>query len=196
MLLSGTCPATGGNSGDLDGKDTTDMLAWIIHYVATGTLAVVFALALSHKLRSYPRFRASLQAYGIVPEFLLGIFAPTIVLLEALAVLSLFVPDGPGSLVAFAVLGVYTVAMGLNLARGRRYIDCGCGDLPTPLSGWLLLRNVLLMALAWPYGLPQVYAGSPWAWLLAAMVVVVFVVFYLTMEQLLASEGLVEVDNG
>jgi hypothetical protein len=98
------------------------MLDWIVHYVATGTLTVVFALALSHKLRSYPRFRASLQAYGIVPIFLLGIVAPSVVLLEAVAAVCLFLPVGPGSLLAFAVLGVYTVAMTVNLARGRRYI--------------------------------------------------------------------------
>jgi len=172
------------------------MLDWVVHYVAMGTLGAVFALALSHKFRSYARFRASLQAYGIVPEFLLGVVAPFIVLVEALAALCLFIPIGPGSLLAFAVLGVYTVAMGLNLARGRRYIDCGCGDLPTPLSGWLLLRNGLLMGLAWPYGLEGGYSGTPWTWLLVSAVVLVFVVFYLTMEQLLANAGLVEVDHG
>jgi hypothetical protein len=99
-------------------------------------------------------------------------------------------------LLAFVILGVYTVAMSVNLARGRRYIDCGCGDLPTPLSGWLLLRNGLLMALAWPYGLGGDYSGTPWTWLLVSAVVLVFVVFYLTMEQLLANAGLVEVDHG
>lgn len=172
------------------------MLDWIVHYTATGALAAVFALALSHKLRAFARFRASLQGYGIVPEFLLGLVAPAIVGLEALALLCLFIPVGPGSLLAFTVLGVYTVAMALNLVRGRRFIDCGCGDLPTPLSGWLLLRNGLLMALAWPYGLQTGYTASLGAWLLVGVVVLVLVVFYLTMEQLLANTGLVEVDHG
>jgi hypothetical protein len=172
------------------------MLDWVVHYVAMGTLAAVFALALSHKLRSYARFRASLQAYGIVPEFLVGVVAPLIVLVEVLATVCLLAPIGPGSLLAFAVLGVYTVAMGVNLARGRRYIDCGCGDLPTPLSGWLLVRNGLLMGLAWPYGLEGDYSGTASTWLLVSAVVLVFVVFYLTVEQLLANAGLVEVDHG
>lgn len=172
------------------------MFDWIVHYIAAGTLAVVFVLAMGHKLRNYARFRASLQAYGIVPEFLLRFVGPFIVLLEALAVLCLLLPLGPGSLLAFAVLGVYSVAMGTNLLRGRKYIDCGCGDLPTPLSGWLLLRNLMLMALAWPYALPAGYAGSAWAWSLVTVVVLVLVVFYLTIEQLLANNGLIELDHG
>ncbi|MDH3643730.1 MAG: methylamine utilization protein MauE [Gammaproteobacteria bacterium] len=172
------------------------MLDWIVHSVAVGTLALVFGLALSHKLRAYARFRASLQAYGIVPEFLLGVATPLIVALEAAALVCLFLPGVPGSLLAFATLGIYTVAMGVNLARGRRYIDCGCGDLPTPLSSWLLLRNGLLMALAWPYGLHAGYVASPAAWLLAGAVVLVLVVFYLTMEQLLANTGVVGEDHG
>jgi hypothetical protein len=172
------------------------MLDWIVHYAATGTLALVFTRALGHKLRSYRRFQASLQAYGIVPDFLLGLSAPTVVLLEALTLLCLFVPVGPGSLLAFTVLGVYTVAMSVNIGRGRRYIDCGCGDLPTPLSGWLLLRNLMLMGLAWPYGVAAGYDGSPWAWSLVAVIVLVLGVFYLTIEQLLANDGLVGVDHG
>ena len=34
------------------------------------------------------------------------------------------------------------------MLRGRSYIDCGCGDAPTGLSGWLLLRNGVLIILA------------------------------------------------
>jgi len=170
-------------------------LDWIVHQVATGILAVVFALALVHKLRGYPRFRASLEAYGLVPVRLLGIVAPFVVLLEMLAVLCLLLPAGPGPLPAFALLAVYTSAMLVNLLRGRSYIDCGCGDQPTPLSGWLVARNGLLMALAWPHE-PAAAHGSAGAWLLVVGIVLVAIIFYLTLEQLLANRGLVETDHG
>lgn len=172
------------------------MFDWFLHQVATGTLAVIFALALSHKLRGYARFRASLQAYAIVPEVLIGVVAPAFVVLEGIALLCLFLPVGPGSLLAFAMLGIYTLAICVNLGRGRTHIDCGCGDQPTPLSAWLVVRNALLMALAWPYAVAPEHGGSPWAWLLVMAVVLVLAVFYLTLEQLLANRGFGELEHG
>jgi hypothetical protein len=55
------------------------------------------------------------------------------------------------AMVAAAVLLlVYAAAIGINLARGRRDIDCGCMGPANRqlLSGWLLLRNGLLAAIA------------------------------------------------
>ena len=51
------------------------------------------------------------------------------------------------------LLAVYALAMALNLLRGRVYIGCGCslGGSPasdTPLSWWLVMRNLLLSGLA------------------------------------------------
>jgi hypothetical protein len=45
------------------------------------------------------------------------------------------------------LLATFTGAIAINLARGRRNIDCGCfgSELRQELSGWLLLRNVFLM---------------------------------------------------
>jgi hypothetical protein len=44
---------------------------------------------------------------------------------------------------------VFTAAIALNLARGRRDLDCGCFGplLRQPLSGWLVVRNGLLALL-------------------------------------------------
>ncbi|MGH8629603.1 MAG: MauE/DoxX family redox-associated membrane protein, partial [Burkholderiales bacterium] len=51
---------------------------------------------------------------------------------------------------ACALLLVYALAMGINLARGRRDIDCGCfkSALKQTISGWLIGRNLLLAAAA------------------------------------------------
>lgn len=173
------------------------MWEWVIHKVAAGTIACVFALALYHKARNFPRFRASLAAYGIVPGFLVPIAAPLVMGFEVAALACLFLPTGPGSLLAFSVLGIYSMAMLVNLFRGRDYIDCGCGDLPTPLSGWLVLRNALLMALAWPYGVTaQAMPAEAAAWALVVLTVAVLMSLYLILEQLLANSGVSDANRG
>jgi hypothetical protein len=51
--------------------------------------------------------------------------------------------------VLIVLLGVFTGAIAINLARGRTDIDCGCFGpaLRQRLSWWLLLRNGALFAL-------------------------------------------------
>lgn len=163
------------------------MLEWVIHQTGVGVLIVVFGLAVSHKLRNYPRFRASVAAYEMVPEAFVAWFAALIVAVEALTVLLLLTHEGRGMLLGFALLGTYTMAMGLNLARGRSEIDCGCGDLPTPLSRWLLLRNVVLMGLALAAARHPEAEGSFGGWMLTGTAVVAATGLYLIVEQLLAN---------
>lgn len=61
---------------------------------------------------------------------------------------------------AIVLLLVFAAAMGINIARGRSQIDCGCGrsQLRQPLSWLLVWRNLalagLLMPLAMPLDLP------------------------------------------
>lgn len=53
---------------------------------------------------------------------------------------------------AIALLLVFAAAMGINIARGRSHIDCGCGrsQLRQPLSWLLVWRNLALAALLTP----------------------------------------------
>lgn len=164
------------------------MLSWILYMTAMGTLALVFAISVSHKLRDYARFRASLAAYGLVPDRLLPVLAPVVILLELAAIVAIFLPVGPGVTLAFALLVVYTLALSVNLLRGNTTIDCGCGDAPTPISGWLLLRNGALLLLALPH---EPASGPPdlLHWLLVAGLILTLGVFYLIIEQLLANHA-------
>ena len=164
------------------------MLSWILYMTAMGTLALVFALSVSHKLRDYARFRASLGAYQLFPERWLGLFAPLVILLELAAIVAILLPTGPGVSVAFGLLVIYTVALTINLLRGNTSIDCGCGDAPTPISGWLLLRNGGLLLLALPV---QPEDGPPdlLHWALVAALVTLLMVFYLIFEQLLVNHA-------
>ncbi len=171
------------------------MLYWVLYTTAIGTLAAVFALSVRHKLRDFPRFKASLGAYRLFPDSLLPLAAPAVVALELAAIIALFLPVGPGLWIAFGLLCLYTLAITINLLRGVTAIDCGCGDQPTPISGWLLLRNGALLLIAFPQD-PASTGGTIAGWALVAVLVVVALLFYLTIEQLLANQFVREVSDG
>ncbi|MEM9620573.1 MAG: MauE/DoxX family redox-associated membrane protein [Pseudomonadota bacterium] len=164
-------------------------------------LAAVFGLAVWHKLRAWPRFLAVLEAYRIVPAGLLVPAAALVVLAELATVALLVLATPAGAAAAAGLLGIYLVAMVVNMARGRRLIDCGCGDTPTPLPAYLLARNVALMALcAWPlFGPQRLLQLGPetttleltWGLsLCAAAMASLGVLLYLSAEQLLANHGI------
>ncbi len=111
-------------------------------------LAAMFAVAGISKLRDKRRFHGIVLDYRLLPPRLAMQVArslPWIELVLALALLAGAPPALPG---AAALLLAYGAAMAINLARGRRRMDCGCGAEPQWLSGWLVLRNILLAAAA------------------------------------------------
>ena len=162
------------------------MLTWVAYTSAMGALALVFVFSVSHKLRDYHRFKASLGAYRLLPEALLGVMAPLVIGLEVAAIVAIVLPVGPGTAIAFGLLLIYTLALTVNLLRGNTSIDCGCGDVPTPISGWLLLRNGALLLLAIPHA-PLSGTPSLLHWVLAGGLVVLLALFYLIVEQLLSN---------
>ncbi len=72
--------------------------------------------------------------------------------LEALAALGLLLSAtrAGAALLMAVLLATFSAAIAINLARGRREIDCGCFGpaLRQTLSGWLLARNAMLLAAA------------------------------------------------
>ena len=73
-------------------------------------------------------------------------------LLELLIAFALLVPFSRAiaAVGAAALIALYAAAIGINLWRGRRDIDCGCAgpDQAQPLRPVLLLRNSVLVGLA------------------------------------------------
>ncbi|MEZ5557487.1 MAG: MauE/DoxX family redox-associated membrane protein [Pseudomonadales bacterium] len=166
-----------------------DMLGWVIQEISAVTLAAVFALGAWHKVRGYPRFVASLEAYRLFPQALTRLVAPVVVFTECAAAGLSLTGWGPGSLLGFVLLGLYTGAIALNLARGRSDIDCGCGEAATPLSGWLLGRNGVLMGLAL-LGSSGYAAADPAGWWVVAGGALLMLLAYQSLEQLLANLAL------
>ncbi|MBD9438169.1 MauE/DoxX family redox-associated membrane protein [Pseudomonas sp. PDM04] len=115
-------------------------------------IAVLLASAATHKLRAPARFRKQLADYQLLPDVLVRPIARTIPVAELMIAFALLVPAWRvyAALTAAGLMALYAAAIGINLWRGRRDIDCGCAgpDQAQPLRPVLLLRNSALVGLA------------------------------------------------
>jgi len=136
-------------------------------------LAVLFATAAWHKASDLRRFAATLEAYRLLPPWLGGAAARALPVAEVAVAVSLLLPLYRwAALGAVAMLVLYSVAIAINLARGRREIDCGCFGpaAGVPLSGALVARNALLIGAAAIVSLPV--GARPLVWVDAFSVIV------------------------
>ena len=131
------------------------MLDPAIEVVLRGGLALLFGVTAFEKFRDFDAFRASVVGYALLPERFASLTAVALAGCEASLGVALVTPAAFGlrelALVASAMLfALYGAAIAVNLARGRRGIDCGCAGPAArqPLSEWLLARNALLVAMA------------------------------------------------
>lgn len=151
--------------------DTANVLpmAFLLAQTAVGiALSALFALAAHHKLKDRPRFQAQLADYRLVPAALVAPATLTLAAAEIVTALALLMQNSwhwSGPLAATLLL-LYGAAIGINLLRGRAHIDCGCGDTPQLLSGWLLLRNAAMALAAALLAWPLVNDLMPRYWLL------------------------------
>jgi hypothetical protein len=117
-------------------------------HVVRGLVALVLLVACAHKLTAPRDYVATVRGYALVPDALASWVAAPIALAELCAGIGLLVADlqRNATLLAVALLVVYASAISINLLRGRRDIDCGCAGPGgrQALSGWLVLRNLLL----------------------------------------------------
>jgi hypothetical protein len=113
-------------------------------------LVLLFAVAALHKVRDLRHFAATLGEYRLIPRRLSGAAAVLLVATEAATAAALWTHRRLGLAAAAALLGAYAGAMAINLARGRRHIDCGCAGpgARRPISGWLVGRNLALAGAA------------------------------------------------
>ena len=129
----------------------------------------MFLSAAIGKMRNWPIFQGIVANYRLLPQVLVGpvtyVLPPAEAAIGAILPTGLFAPWAEGS--AALLLGAFAVAMGINLLRGRRHIDCGCfqGTLKQPLRWTLVSRNVLLaLLLAAAAAAPS---GRPDGWTVA-----------------------------
>ena len=154
-------------------------------------MSLMFAFAAVHKLKAVAVFKATMDEYQLVPRMLSGVIAVVLIVAELLAAILVLVPAvrTTGFMIMASLLLIYTAGIGINLLRGRRDIDCGCSGPASrhELSGWLVLRNLVLLSLVLLAANPL--TQRPMNWL--DVVVVLFSVMvasglYMGMNQLLA----------
>jgi hypothetical protein len=141
------------------GLSLDPMIAWLLRLALAG----VFAQAAFHKVRDLDAASQIVADYRVTPTEWATFHAVAATLAEAFVAGALassgFGAAGSGlalagrlaCVVAIALLALYSVAIGVNLARGRRDIDCGClgpaGRSPR-IGPWLIVRNAWLASAA------------------------------------------------
>ena len=130
------------------------VLAWVLR----ACLAALFATAAAHKIRDPRAFLRTFSEYEILPRVFTAPGAIALVVAELSIAVGLLVDPGgyQAGLAAASLLLLYSLAIAVNLFRGRRKIDCGCLGPANqqPLSGWLILRNVVIAVGAAATSLP------------------------------------------
>lgn len=161
--------------------------------VVRGLLCLLLLWACVHKLRDLGAFATTIEQYDVLPRGWAIVSAPAFAVCEFFLVVGLFVPSayrGAGIAVA-GLMSLYSLAIGVNLLRGRRDIDCGClgPGYRQPLSGGLLVRNTVVIAAGLALMLPE--SGRRLSWIDAFSVAAAgatFALLFVAANQLLSQE--------
>lgn len=156
--------------------------------------AWLFAVAAMHKLRDNGYYRGLLASWfpGLPPGLPLAYLAACS---ELLVVIMLLLPAtrSAGLLASAMLLLVYALAMGVQLAEGRRDLKCGCAGPASnaTISPALLIRNVLCAALALLAVVSVQDAAVTAAGVVLSLALAAFLIAgYLTSEQLITNAQL------
>jgi hypothetical protein len=146
-------------------------MGWMSDPVVLGTaqwtLALLFALSSWSKLRDRAVFAATVADYHLVPDALTGPLATAIPFTEAVIAPALLFEGTRVTAAAWAagLVLLFSLAVLVNLLRGRTYIDCGCfsGAFRQRIGWDVLARNgVLLGVIAWVGHSPEPSRAAHW----------------------------------
>ncbi len=116
------------------------------------SLTLIFGASGLIKLRDIETFEGSVANYQLAPIWLEKPLAYLLPIAECGSAAGLLLTStrALAASMLLVLLTMFSVAIAINLARGRTNIDCGCFGpaLRQELSGWLLIRNIFLMVLA------------------------------------------------
>ena len=160
-------------------------------------LSYVFVDASIHKWQNLEEFKSTLGNYQILPESLMGAFVYSIPVVELLCGIALLIPYSTHLAASFGavLLLMYMFAIGINLLKGRRTIDCGCGgtEQKQAISEWLILRNGILLFFAYIVMTAVQSRELAWLdWVVALLATAVGCLFYNIVNQLLVNKDLLK----
>ena len=126
--------------------------------IVTLGAALLFGAAAVHKLADWRRFVPHSATIVCCRDPLVPPAPRAVVALEV-APAFVLLPSlrAAGAVLAAALLVLYATAIGVNLARGRTSIDCGCLGVGrrAPISRWMAGRNLVLAAVVLLAVLPR-----------------------------------------
>jgi hypothetical protein len=127
-------------------------------------VALLLTVAGIHKLRSLGTFAEIFAAYRVLPESAARRLAWLIPCIElSVAAALLWEPGRPWAIVAaMGLLIAYASGLCLNLVRGRRDLDCGCGTAGDrrSIAAWMVWRNLWLVLALGVAAAPTI--ARPW----------------------------------
>jgi hypothetical protein len=116
--------------------------------LAQACVSLLFGVAAAHKLLHRYQFVAALEAYELTSRRFNTAIARVVPVLELAAAIGIWIAPTrlSASLLAVTLLVIYAAAVAINLARGRRDLDCGCTAFGrrSPIAGWMVVRNSIL----------------------------------------------------
>lgn len=119
-------------------------------YLIIAGIALLFVTAGAHKLRSLALFAEVFAAYRVMPDALARRLAWLVPCLELGVAAGLWWKPSRrmAAISGIAVLIAYASGVAINLLRGRRDLDCGCGATHDrrAIAAWMVWRNLFLAA--------------------------------------------------
>jgi hypothetical protein len=119
-----------------------------IGYLIIAGIALVFVTAAAHKMRNPVLFAEVFAAYRVLPDAPARQLAWLVPCLElGVAAALCWKPSRRmAAMSGIALLIAYAWVLTINLLRGRRDLDCGCGAIHDrrAIAAWMVWRNLFL----------------------------------------------------
>ena len=170
----------------------------VIPIISSLLLSYIFVVAGLHKWQDIAEFKTTLTNYQIVPDSLLGGFSYIVPVLEIVCGVTLLLPPTSvfAAFLAATLLLMYIFGIAINLLKGRRSIDCGCGgtEQKQSISEWLIIRNGLLLVMCYCVTASVLPRELLWFdWIVVLLAAVIGGLFYNILNQLLVNKDLLKV---
>ncbi|SAK91866.1 methylamine utilization protein MauE [Caballeronia fortuita] len=131
------------------------MIDPVILMVCIASATIIALASTAPKWREPSRFRASLDAFALLPAFAVTPFSFAFPALEAAGAIGLLFADTRmvSAIVLTALFALFGAALAINVLRGHTDIDCGCtgfiaASASRSIGWWHVARAAMLAALA------------------------------------------------
>ncbi|SAL83700.1 methylamine utilization protein MauE [Caballeronia arvi] len=131
------------------------MIDPVILMVCIASAAIIALASAAPKWREPSRFRASLEAFALLPSFALTPLSFAFPAVEAAGAIGLLFADTrmPCAIALIALFMLFGIALAINVLRGHTDIDCGCSGFiasartPKSIGWWHVARAFMLASL-------------------------------------------------